>query len=148
MKFFVYSRAKAKKASYKINEPTLIISITDPAKTPNVFAKNSNIVSICRVSFDDTDPDILINGEVLMTQSDANKIKDFIMAYKNKVETIIVHCEAGISRSAGICAAIQKYLTGDDSAIFDSHYFCPNMHCYRLMLNALFDVPNKSIFEE
>ena len=56
--------------------------------------------------------------------------------YKDKVECIIVHCEVGVSRSAGVMAAIQKYLTGDDSAIFNNGAFSPNMYCYRMMLDA------------
>lgn len=148
MEFNVFSRSRAKKESYKLDKPTIIISITDPDKDINVFAKNPNLVSVCRVSFDDTEPDVLLKGEVLMTAKDASKIKDFIMAYKDTVEQIIVHCEAGISRSAGTCAAIMKYMTGDDSQIFNSRRFCPNMHCYRLTLNALMDIPEGSAFGE
>ncbi len=148
MEFNVYSRSRAKKESYKLDKPTIIISITDPDKEINIFAKNPNLVNVCRVSFDDTEPDVLIRGEILMTEKDAAKIKDFVMEYKDKVEQIIVHCEAGISRSAGTCAAIMKYMTGDDTAIFGSRRFCPNMHCYRLTLNALMDVPEGSAFGE
>ena len=136
MKFYVYSRQKAKRTSYKIKEPTLIISITDPLLNINTFAPNSNIVSICRVQFDDVNQENVRPGEVLMTPQDAAKIKEYVMAYKDKVESIIVHCEVGISRSAGIMAAIQKYMIGDDSAIFNNGTFSPNMHCYNLMLSA------------
>jgi protein-tyrosine phosphatase len=137
MNFYVYSRQKAKRASYKIKEPTLIISITDPLLNINTFAPNSNIVSICRVQFDDVNEENARPGEVLMTSQDAAKIKEHLMTYKDKVESIIVHCEVGVSRSAGIMAAIQKYMIGDDSAIFDNDKFSPNMHCYNLMLSAL-----------
>ena len=73
-----------------------------------------------------------------MTSEDAAKIKDYVLAYKDKVECIIVHCEVGVSRSAGVMAAIQKYLIGDDSAIFNNDTFSPNKHCYKLMLDAFF----------
>jgi predicted protein tyrosine phosphatase len=39
-------------------------------------------------------------------------IKVDVDAYKDEVESIIVHCEAGISRSSGIAAAIGKVLNG------------------------------------
>lgn len=138
MDFFVYSRAKAKRESYRIKKSTLIISITDPGLNPNAFARNSNIVGLCRLQFDDVDEDTCSEGDILMTSEDAAKIRDYVLAYKDKVECIIVHCEVGVSRSAGVMAAIQKYLIGDDSAIFNNDAFSPNKHCYKLMLTAFF----------
>lgn len=138
MRFYVYSRQKAKRESYRLNESTLIISITDPILGPNTFARNSNIIGLCRLQFDDVDEDTCSAGDVLMTTEDAAKIKDYVLAYKDKVECIIVHCEVGVSRSAGVMAAIQKYLIGDDSAIFNNDTFSPNKHCYKLMLDAFF----------
>jgi predicted protein tyrosine phosphatase len=148
MEFFVYSRSKAKKMSYKFDKPTIIISITDPDKGLNAFAKNPNIMSVLRLQFDDTDPDTLWGHEILMSKTDAEKIKQFINAFKDKAECLIVHCEAGISRSAGVMAAIQKYLIGTDEDIFNRKKYSPNMHCYRLTLNALMDVPEGSAFGE
>ena len=137
MNFYVYSRQKAKRESYRINAPTLIISITDPGLNPNTFARNSNIVGLCRLQFDDVTEENARPEDVMMTPRDAEKIKDYVLRYKDRVESIIVHCEVGVSRSAGIMAAIQKYMIGDDSAIFNNDAFSPNMHCYNLMLSAL-----------
>ena len=136
MKFYVYSRQKAKRESYRINESTLIISIADPGLAPNVFARNSNIIGLCRLQFDDVTEENARPEDVLMSDSDAAKIKDYVLRYKDRVECIIVHCEVGVSRSAGVMAAIQKYLTGDDSDIFNNGAFSPNMYCYRMMLDA------------
>lgn len=137
MEFYVYSRQKAKSESYRLKVPTLIISITDPLSTLNTFAQNRNIVSICRVQFDDVTRENAGPDDILMRVQDAQKIRDYVRAYADKVECIIVHCEAGISRSAGVMAAIQKYLLGDDSEIFNSNLYLPNEHCYRLMTSAL-----------
>ena len=79
----------------------------------------------------------------LMTDDDAKRVADFVCDHGDT--KIIVHCDAGISRSAGVAAAILKYLTDDDSAIFDSHRYHPNMWCYRKTLNALMN--NKSLEE-
>lgn len=136
MNFFVYSRQKAKRESYRLNEPTLIISITNPILGPNVFSRNSNIIGLCRLQFDDVTEENARPEDVLMSESDALKIKDYVLRYKDSVECIIVHCEVGVSRSAGVMAAIQKYLLGDDSAIFNNSAFSPNMYCYRMMLDA------------
>ena len=137
MEFYVYSRQKAKSESYRLKVPTLIISITDPLSTLNTFSQNRNIVSICRVQFDDVTRENAGPDDILMRVQDAQKIRDYVRAYADKVECIIVHCEAGISRSAGVMAAIQKYLLGDDSEIFNSNLYLPNEHCYRLMTSAL-----------
>ena len=136
MKFFVYSRQRAKRESYRISEPTLIISITDPSLIPTSFARNSNIIGLCRLQFDDVTEENARPEDVLMSDSDALKIKDYVLRYKDRADCIIVHCEVGVSRSAGVMAAIQKYLIGDDSAIFSNEAFSPNMYCYRKMCDA------------
>ena len=136
MNFYVLSRRKAMNESYRLNEPTLIISITDPALDLNSFADNKNIVAICRVQFDDVTKDNARPCDVLMSTRDADKIKEYVISYMDKVETVIVHCEGGRSRSAGVMAAIQRYITGDDSEIMNSSRYLPNDHCYRLMLSA------------
>ena len=56
--------------------------------------------------------------------------------------TLIVHCSAGISRSAGVAAAIHEALgwpiaNTRNSDVFRDGKFAPNMHCYRTMLRAL-----------
>ena len=70
-----------------------------------------------------------------MSDKDAERIVEFLTRHPNV--DVIVHCDAGISRSSGVAAAILKYLTGDDSSIFDNARLHPNMWCYRKTLNAL-----------
>jgi predicted protein tyrosine phosphatase len=137
MKFYVYSRQRAAMESERISEPTLIISITDPERDLNTFAENEHIRAICRVQFDDVTRANARECDVLMTPRHAELIKQYLKRYIDEVESVIVHCEGGISRSAGIMAAIQKYLLGDDSAIRKDGRYLPNGHCYELMLNAL-----------
>ena len=85
MDFYVYSRQKAKRESYKINEPTLINAITDSLLNLNVFARNNNIVSICRLQSDDVTEENSRPGNVVMTEQDAIKIKDYVMVCKDEV---------------------------------------------------------------
>ena len=49
---------------------------------------------------------------------------------------IICQCEAGISRSAGLAAAICCYFTGDDRVILDDRRYYPNQFVYNKMLEA------------
>lgn len=135
MKFEVLSRQNAKKMSYKQDiEDCIIISITDIDKEINKFASNPHIKNICRVQFDDVE----INEPRHITRNDAEKILEFVNHYVDKIDKIVVHCEAGVSRSAGVCAALMQIINGNDSEIFNNPKFCPNMTCYRTVLTAFF----------
>lgn len=72
-----------------------------------------------------------------MSDKDALKIKEVIEETKEEVTEIWVHCDAGVSRSAGVAAAIGKYLNDDDMFVFGSPRYSPNITCYRKTLNAL-----------
>ncbi len=53
------------------------------------------------------------------------------------VKSIYSACDGGQSRSAGIAAAIVRYLGGEDLGIWDSPYYKPNPLVYRLTCEAL-----------
>lgn len=135
MEFIVLSRENAADFSYRVKKDCIFISITDPELCKNDFAKNPHIKAILRLAFDDVDgfQDKMFSTDQPMTLTQAKEIANFVLEWKDKVELIVVHCEAGISRSAGVCAAIMKYLTNDDMPIFNNCYFCPNMFCYTFM---------------
>ena len=71
-----------------------------------------------------------------ITESDANKIADFVNTNQNNVDKFIIHCEYGVSRSAGVAAAIMMRLIGDDWSVFNNIKYYPNMTCYRMVLKA------------
>lgn len=132
MKCNVLSRSKAKALSYSnIQESLVIISITDIDSSQVCFAKNEKIKAILRLSFNDVDRD----NFGAMLSDDADSIVRFCLNWLPQTN-LIVHCEAGVSRSAGVCAAILKWYEGSDMQIFGNTYYRPNMHCYREVLNA------------
>lgn len=55
---------------------------------------------------------------------------------EEKVQIFIVHCAAGISRSAGVAAALSEYL-GLHEKIFGNPNYYPNRLVYKLSLNEL-----------
>ncbi len=131
--FTVLPRNKAKELSYnKLSKKYAIISITDKENEPVRFPANPMITAILPLSFNDTDDEA--SGAI--TDGDADIIARFVTAVSDKVDCLVVHCEAGVSRSAGVCAAIMKSLTDDDMAIFNNSYYKPNMRCYRKVLEA------------
>ena len=123
--------------------PAVIISISDPNMiyTTRPFCSAENrVIAILPLTFCDADkPGFVIysndaDERDLMSEEDARKVVQFVNLHVEK--HIIVHCDAGISRSAGVGAAISKYVSGDDSAFFNSGRYYPNMWCYRKTLNA------------
>lgn len=91
------------------------------------------------LTFDDVDR--ADGDEIPMSHYEANQIAFFVkgIAKDESINSLIVHCEAGMSRSAGVAAAIMKYLFGTDEAIFGIPSYRPNMLCYRRTLEALMD---------
>lgn len=129
----IMSKAEAEAASGHIEHPTIIISITSADEAPAEFAENKWIVGVLRLCFDDVESD----EENPMTIQDAEKILNFVKGYPGP-EDILVHCSAGVSRSAGVAAALSLILNGSDWEIFENPRYCPNRHCYRLLLDLHF----------
>jgi predicted protein tyrosine phosphatase len=142
MLFIVMNRRIASKITFNYSGDSdfAIISITDVNSEENVFDENNNhLVGICRVKFDDVD----FGDKNCITSDDAKKILSFVDSKVGKVSFIIVQCEAGISRSAGVCAGLMKIYNGDDFEIFDNPKYCPNMSCYRTILETYFGSYNE-----
>ncbi len=125
-------------------QPAVMISVSDPNMYYDCepFASSENgvqeILPWCFSDADEAGPDVYgIEAEEsdLMSFEDAEKIARLLR--KHPDTDIIVHCDAGISRSAGIAAALLKYFTGSDDQIFRDTYYCPNTWCYRKTLAAL-----------
>ena len=118
-------------------QKTVVISISDIANEGQfvvVHTSKNNICGCIAVYFDDVD-----NGPTAITEQTAKNIVSFVDATYAQTDKIIVQCGAGISRSAGVCAAIMKAKESDDSPIFNNPRFCPNMLCYRLVLQAFME---------
>ena len=137
MNFEVLSRQRARKMSFSSNiDDCIIVSITDTYSERNRFATNEHIKAVLHIQFDDVE-----KGETnCITQEQGKKIYDFVMSNKHLANKIIVHCEAGISRSSGVCAALMKIINGNDFDVFDNPRFTPNMTCYRTVLEQHFKI--------
>ena len=79
---------------------TAIISITDTNSPQNKFDHPPWLKAVLRLQFDDVLADSFWG--LCIKDEDALKIKQFVDQVKTKVDRIIVHCEAGVSRSAGL----------------------------------------------
>ena len=65
----------------------------------------------------------------------AKQIKKFIKKVKDFNDLYII-CDYGISRSAGICAALNKALYNNDFKIWNDPHYTPNAYIYKTLLKA------------
>ena len=125
-----------------ITEPTIVISITSMGdEMPTVqFEQDKkdqkNFLDYLCLQFDDVED--AKHGCVPIKEEDAKKIIEFVKNYKETAKQIIVHCDAGYSRSPAVAAALSLWLNGSDAIFFGPDY-CPNRLVYRKILNALID---------
>jgi len=69
----------------------------------------------------------------------AAKIINFVKEMKAKeIELFLVHCEAGISRSPAIAAALHKIFVDKDDMYYFKRYQ-PNSHVYKTILEYAFE---------
>lgn len=124
-------------SAWKNKDKSVVISIRshDRDKANIIQTEENNIKELLFVEFDDVDSEI--KGGI--SQDNIENIAGFIRKTLDYggIDKIIVQCEAGQSRSAGIAAAIMKYIWDDDTSIFLNKRYTPNMYCYRRLLKEL-----------
>ena len=136
MDFIVAGREEIE-SGIVVRTPYVVISITDPGKRPASIPRATGFRDILRLQFHDAVPavDFTRPSEiVLMTKDHAESICRFVRLWQTKVETMVVHCEQGMSRSPAVAAAICKVLGGDDREFFRE--YAPNPYIYQLTLRA------------
>jgi predicted protein tyrosine phosphatase len=136
MKFVVLSRLQALKLD--LSEPHAVISIREPGSDAPAIPENGSCRGVLRLSFHDVDrPEPA--KEILFTLEHANEICDFVSRVREEITTLVVHCEAGISRSAGVAAALSKAWLDNDRFFFEC--YMPNRLVYSTLLRALTELP-------
>lgn len=141
MRFAIMNRMEARRYTFKEHKDTAaIISISDTWEhSPHLpMRRENNVKDVLFLHFDDVE-----SGPNVITENDAEQIIRFVDKIKNQnIDLLIVHCQAGVSRSAGVCAAIKKYMGYDDMDIFENPKYYPNRKCYRTVLNYAFSERN------
>lgn len=142
----VCSRRKA--AEFTSDRPWAAISISTYR---DEFAKLNSCqrVGLLQLAFADIDTHRAVFSEVdegdatqaLFGVVEANQILDFVNEHWDNIDTLLVHCEAGVSRSPATAAAISKIKFGKDDVWFKN--YIPNRRVYRVLLETAI---NKSLW--
>ncbi len=69
------------------------------------------------------------------SEEQATCVASFLGGLPQGVEAIVLQCEVGISRSAGMAAAVARHIGQDDMPFFEK--YLPNRRVYRMTLEAL-----------
>lgn len=120
------SLSKQKASKYRPEKPTLLISIQDGALQELPFKQHTNHITRNRyveclfLYFDDVDPGAIPSNPQMpfaFSGYDANEIINFLKRHyaAQDFEDIIVHCQAGVSRSHAVALFIAKYFEKDDT---------------------------------
>lgn len=96
------------------------------------FSENQFCKGVLTIQFDDIVKEV--DGAVLFSDEMADRILDFIEAYRNSVDTLLVHCYAGQSRSRAVGAFAVRMLGGDNSRYFEEGL--PNLYIYDVLESA------------
>lgn len=96
------------------------------------FAENQFCKGVLTLQFDDIETEV--EGAVLFSDEMAEQIIGFIELNKDKVETLLVHCYAGQSRSRAVGAFAVEMLGGDNSRYFEEG--TPNQYVYDVLESA------------
>lgn len=102
---------------------------------------NHNHHNVLNLWFDDVEHDMQIsptNKDVTkaFTKKQAVKIIEFLESNKN-VNTVLIHCAAGISRSGAVGRVALEYLKGDrDFFKINNNHISPNARVERMLNEA------------
>ncbi len=72
------------------------------------------------------------NDFILFHDDHAHDILDFVTRNWDAIDTLMVHCDAGISRSSAVAAAIAHLKLDDESEFFEEP-FDPNPRVYQTL---------------
>lgn len=96
------------------------------------FTTSETCADVLTLYFDDID--IPVDGMQLFSEAQAEQIIEFIR--KNKaVDTLLVHCYGGESRSRAVGAFVTELLGGSSKKLFETGH--PNMHVYNTLSDVL-----------
>ena len=112
-----------------------VISITSSI---HPYIDTYYVRSVLKLTFDDVESNDEYDDCNGITKEDADAIIDFFMDIPDDA-AIVVQCDGGISRSAGVAAALLHIDHGGEDFIFMNPLMCPNKLCFTTVLQSYHD---------
>jgi predicted protein tyrosine phosphatase len=111
--------------------PVAVISVRNPGGPPVEIPASAWLRAVLRLEFADVDDP---SRGPAMTDEQARRILDFAREQVAAGVQVVCQCEAGVSRSAGIAAALSRIHFGHDGAFHRTHR--PNPWVRRRLLRV------------
>lgn len=124
----------------------IIISITENTMQFADIDSNDKCLGILRLKFGDIDTKEFADAmnATLFSEEQARHILGFVKAHYDDIETIIINCDAGISRSAGVALALHRIYNIRPNDISSNPRFHPNFHVVNTLQRAFFKTTMES----
>lgn len=136
MEIFVKSRDTLPEMA-GLGAPLALVSVSDhPDDFPEVPACDCR--RVLRLSFDDVEGDLNFfagHSARPFSAHQARQVAAFVLGLPDDVRTLVFQCEAGVSRSPAMAAAVSRFMGLDDLRFFRRHM--PNRLVYRLTLEQI-----------
>lgn len=141
IEILVFSRETVQE--FVTDNPYLWISVRDPGSQALGIPNNPNLVAALLLDFEDLDiePKLLNNSDLKpFTTEDAKSILKVLQVTEKYINTIVINCEVGISRSSAIAAALAKILDQSNERFFNPQGpYRPNKYIYKTLLDTYMD---------
>jgi len=128
LRYYIWDRKKAEGECLRYRH--LMISVTDPGSKPAKIPDCQSRIALLRLSFWDTED--RYHGDGVISAHHIDELVRFVNSYSHEVNSIVVHCEMGVSRSAAIVAALIKMAGHSPYDIFAN--YLPNLLVYSEIL--------------
>lgn len=129
MKVANFSRNAIK--TYEFERSHIVITLNDPDSPPHELPENPARKGHLVIPVWDLDRELPSIKEGYFHPAHAREVVQFVKQHM-PVSAIFTACEAGISRSSAVAAALAKVLTWDDVRFFKQ--FHPNRRIYSMIL--------------
>lgn len=127
----IFTTSRAGAESFSWPDPFAVISITDPGSDRAAMAQ-ANLAGRINLQFWDLtlEPG---DGRPIFTAKMARQVLDFVERDCGRAQLLLIHCEAGISRSTGLGNALGRVL-GLDVHHQNAPFLNPNLLVMRVLL--------------
>lgn len=117
-----------------------VLSFVDVGTEPAHIERGEGLVERLVISCDDCTPaDPPFNGRYLrpLSEAQAKQVARFVRANVDRIDTLLIHCHAGLSRSPGAALAIAEALEIAQVEMLNGDSVIPNPHVRETVRAAL-----------